>query len=650
MMHSRPNAIGVLLSCAILSLGLSPALWADASPERIQQGNLVMENIPDIPPEVRDRLRQYQNIRSAFFADFEPDGGIFILTRFGETNQIHHVAQPMGKRRQLTFFDQRTGAPQVRPDGSGQFMFTRDVGGDEFFQGFLFDPATGRDLQFTEPETRNQGLTWSPDGSKVAWASATWEQPDYTIWIADPEDPASRRELLQAEGATAPREWSPDGSMLLLGRYLSINETRLFLLDIDSGELTRINPDQQVAYGAARFSADGSELFVVSDADAEFRRILAIDLDSGDQRVIVEHPWDVQAMDLSPDGSLLAYTINAGGIAELHLLDLASGEARPGPELPAGLIGGVRFSPDGERLGFSHNYAGSPGDAWILHLSSGELERWTESEVGGLDTSRFQAPELISYESFDGLEVPAFIHRPDGDGPHPVIVSIHGGPEAQARPGFNANFMYWVHELGAAVAVPNVRGSSGYGNEYVNLDNVFLRENSVFDIGALLDWIAEQPDLDEERVVVYGGSYGGYMVLASLMHYSDRLAGGVNIVGISNFVTFLENTAGYRRDLRRAEYGDERDPEVREFLESISPSNNADRITAPLFIIQGANDPRVPASEAEQILEAVREAGGDPWYLLALDEGHGFARQSNRDFQREAETLFLRQVLALDEG
>lgn len=636
------------LMAAALAVGSGAPALAGQAPERIQQGNLVMENIPEIPPEVRERLRQYQNVRSASFSDFAPDGGIYILTRFGETNQIHHVARPMGKRRQVTFYDERTGGANVRPDGSGQFMFTRDVGGDEFFQGFLFDPATARSIQFTESGTRNQGLSWSVDGSRVAWASATWEQPDYTIWVADPANPDDRRQLVQAEGATAPSQWSPDGRQLLLARYISINESRLFLLDVENGRMRQINPDQQVAYGAARFSADGQELLVVSDAEAEFRRILAIDLASGDQRVVAEHPWDVQAMDLSPDGSLLAYTINAGGISELHLLDLASGETRPGPELPSGLIGGVRFSPDGELLGFSHSYAGSPGDAWTLEVSSGALTRWTESEVGGLDTSRFQAPELISFESFDGLEVPAFIHRPEGDGPHPVIVSIHGGPEAQARPGFSSTFMYWVHELGVAVAVPNVRGSSGYGNEFVNLDNVFLRENSVFDIGALLDWIAEQPDLDENRVVVYGGSYGGYMVLASLMHYSDRLAGGINIVGISNFVTFLENTAGYRRDLRRAEYGDERIPEVREFLESISPANNAERITAPLFIIQGANDPRVPASEAEQILEAVRGAGGDPWYLLALDEGHGFARQSNRDFQREAETLFLIEVLGLE--
>lgn len=375
---------------------------------------------------------------------------------------------------------------------------------------------------------------------------------------------------------------------------------------------------------------------------------MEISLVDNAKRIVAEHAWDVQAMALSPDSSIIAYTTNEGGISELYLIDAASGTRLPSPDLPTGIVGSVRFSPDGARIGFTHSSSASPGDAWTYDLGTRELVRWTQSEVGGLDTSRFRTPELISFESFDGLEVPAFVHRPPSDGPHPVIISIHGGPEAQARPGFSSTFQYWVHELGAAVVVPNVRGSAGYGNAYVNLDNVMLREDSVRDIGALLDWIATQPDLDENRVVVYGSSYGGYMVLASLVHYSDRLAGGVNIVGISNFVTFLENTAGYRQDLRRAEYGDERDPEVREFLESISPANHAHRITAPLFIIQGANDPRVPLSEAEQILAAVRAAGGDPWYLVALDEGHGFARRSNQDFQREAETMFLRDILGLD--
>ena len=633
------------ISTALL---LSAPVFSQEAPERVTRGNLVMENIPEIPREVRERLRQYQNVRGVGFSDFAPDGGIYITTRFGETNQIHHVAQPMGARRQITFYDERTSGATVRPDGSGQFLFTRDVGGDEFFQGFLFDPELSRPVQFTTDQIRNQGFSWSRDGRMIAWAAAGWGDADYTIYMADPADPTTAQEVLQGEGAMSPVDWSPDGSRLLIGRYFSINEARLYVLDIEEGSLSQINPDETNAYGAARFSAGGDSIFVVTDEGAEFRRIMEIPLEGGDKRIVAEHDWDVQAMALSPDGSTIAYTTNEGGISEIYIINAASGERLPGPDLPVGLIGGITFSPDGNRIGFTHSSAASPGDAWVYDLASRELVRWTQSEVGGLDTSRFSAPELISFESFDGLEVPAFVHRPSGEGPHPVIVSIHGGPEAQARPGFSSTFQYWLQELGAAVVVPNVRGSAGYGNEYVNLDNVFLRENSVRDIGALLDWIATQPDLDESRVVVYGGSYGGYMVLASLVHYSDRLAGGINIVGISNFVTFLENTAGYRQDLRRAEYGDERDPEVREFLESISPANHAHRITAPLFIIQGANDPRVPLSEAEQILAAVREAGGDPWYLVAMDEGHGFARRSNQDFQREAETMFLRDILGLD--
>jgi dipeptidyl aminopeptidase/acylaminoacyl peptidase len=640
--------IATAAAAAALAIGFTATVTAQDGPERVTRGNLVMENIPEIPGEVRERLRQYQNVRSAGFADFAPDGGIYISTRFGETAQVHHVADPMGMRRQLTFYDERVGTATARPDGSDHIMFTRDAGGDEYFQGFLFDTRSAEAVQFTEEGTRNQGLTFSRDGAQVAWASAGWDDADYTLHAADPADPASARIILEGDGAMSPADWSPDGETVLIGRYVSINRTDLFLLDLESGELTQVNPDEEVAYGGAKFSADGSSLYVVTDEGSEFRRIMEIDLETGSKRVVAEHDWDVQSMDLSPDGSTIAYAINAGGVSELHIIDAATGEARTAPDLPIGIVGGITFSPGGERIGFTHVSASSPGDAWTYELASGDLVRWTESEVGGLDTGRFNDPELISYESFDGLEVPAFVYRPEGEGPHPVIVSIHGGPESQARPGFSSAFQYWINELGLAVVVPNVRGSSGYGNEYVNLDNAMNREDSVRDIGALLDWIATQDDLDSDRIVVYGGSYGGYMVLASLVHYSDRLAGGVNIVGISNFVTFLENTAGYRQDLRRAEYGDERDPEMRAFLEEIAPANQADRITAPLFIIQGDNDPRVPTSEAEQILRAVREAGADPWYLLALDEGHGFARQSNQDFQREAETMFLRDILNLD--
>ena len=634
---------------AIAASGLATTASAQDAPERVTQGNLVMENIPEIPAAVRERLQQFQNIRSAGFSDFAPDGGIYISTRFGETSQIHHVANPMGMRRQITFYDEPAGGANVRPDGSGLLAFSKDIGGDEYFQGFLFEPNSATASTFTEAGTRNGAFGWSDDGSQIAWYRSTPGEADWDILVADPSDPSTRRVVLEGEGAMIPGDWSADGEQLVVVRYYSITHSDLFVLDVASGALTEINPDADVAYSAVEFAPDGESLYVITDEGSNFRRIVEIELDSGEKRIVSpDHGWDVESMDLSPDGSKLVYTINAGGVEEMRMIEPESGEALPAPDLPIGLIGGLQFDSAGARLGFTFVSSRSPGDAWIYELGSGDLTRWTMSEVGGLDTERFVEPELISFESFDGLEIPSFYYRAAGEGPHPVIVDIHGGPEAQERPGFNTSIQYWAIELGAAVLTPNVRGSAGYGKAYVALDNGFNREDSVRDIGALLDWIAEQPELDENRVVVYGGSYGGYMVLASLVHYSDRLAGGVNIVGISNFVTFLENTEGYRRDLRRAEYGDERDPEMRAHLEAISPANQAERITAPLFIIQGANDPRVPASEAEQILAAVREAGGDPWYLLALDEGHGFRKKSNRDFQRETETLFLQEVLGLD--
>lgn len=634
------------VSLAVMAIAAAPAF---AQPERITEGNLVMENIPDVPADVRERLQQYNNVRSAGFSDFAPDGGVYITTRFGETTQIHHVAQPMGMRRQVTFFDERTSGANVRPGQSGEFVFTRDIGGDEFFQGFLFDPSDASVTRFTDAGTRNGSVTWRDDGGQLAWSRRQDGDPDADIMIADPSNPGSRTVLLEGEGAVSPTDWSPDGAQLLIQRYYAITHSDLFVLDVASGEMTEINPDLDVAYGASEFAADGESLFVITDADSDFRRIVEIELDSGDWRVVSpDHGWDVESMDLSPDGSKLVYTINNGGNEELHMIDPATGATLDVPELPLGLIGGLQFDEDGDRLGFTHISARSPGDAWVYDLNTGELVRWTQSEVGSLDTSALVEPQLIRFESFDGLEVPSFYYPAAGEGPHPVIIDIHGGPESQERPNFNARIQYWVNELGISVLAPNVRGSAGYGREYLLMDNGFNREDSVRDIGALIDWVEAQPELDSERVVVYGGSYGGYMVLASMVHYSDRLAGGINIVGISNFVTFLENTNGYRRDLRRAEYGDERDPAMYEHLQAISPSNNADQITAPLFIIQGFNDPRVPASEAEQILAAVRDAGGDPWFLMAMDEGHGFRKQSNVEFQRETETLFLSEILELE--
>lgn len=390
---------------------------------------------------------------------------------------------------------------------------------------------------------------------------------------------------------------------------------------------------------------------MLTDTGGDFRQLAYFDFESDSIEVITRDlSWDVGSFELSDDGRLGAFDVNEDGIDELYLFDPASREYRKVEELPAGLISGLEFSPDGGLLALTLNSSTTSSDVFTLGLGEGTLEiedlsRWTASEIGGLDSERFVSPQLVHYPTFDEVEgrprkIPAFVYKPEGEGPHPVVISIHGGPEGQFRPSFRSDYQMWIGELGIAIIAPNVRGSTGYGKEYVTLDNGFLREDSVKDIGALLDWIATQPDLDSERVVVFGGSYGGYMVLASLMHYSDRLAGGVDVVGISNFVTFLENTKDYRRDLRRVEYGDERDPRMREHLERISPANSAEKLTAPLFVAQGENDPRVPVSESRQIVEQVRAAGYEVWYMNALNEGHGFRKKENRDLYQEIVTLF----------
>lgn len=627
----------------IAAVESAPTVEASAN-DRVEIGNLVMEGIPDIPSEVKARLRQYQNVRGHGFQDWT-DNGILISTRFGEVSQIHHVAKPLGARKQITFYDEPIGGANASPNGR-QFVFSKDTGGDEFYQAYLYDLQSGQTQSFTEPGSRNGSFTWTDDGTKGAWYMATDGDPDYDIVMGNPADPTSTKVLFEGEGAVFPIDWSPTGDQLVVQRYISITKSQLFVLDAATGTATEINPDDDVAYNGALMLSDGT-LLSSTDKGSNFKNLVRINPTTGEEVNYTEAiDWDVAGYDISPDESTVAFTLNEGGLGTIKLLDLATGAVSDGPTLPVGLVGGVSFHPDGEQIGFTFSAATSPADAWSANINTGALKRWTTAEVGGMDTNAFVSPELFTYPNDDGMDIPAFVYRPAADGPHPVIISIHGGPEGQARPSFSSTYQYWVNEIGAAVVVPNVRGSSGYGKTYVSLDNGLKRKDSVEDIGALLDWIETQPGLDKDRVIVYGGSYGGYMVLASMIDYADRLAGGINIVGISDFKTFLTNTKGYRRDLRRAEYGDERDPEIAAFFEEISPLKNADKITKPIFIIQGLNDPRVPASEAEQILSAVRANDGTAWYLLAKDEGHGFRKKSNRDFQQESQTMFLEKVFA----
>jgi len=650
----RPPALTTLALAGVLAA--APAFALDV--QRVESGSRISENVPPIPAELAESLQRYANTRGAALGGWTADGsGLLITTRFASTTQVHRVKAPGGAREQLTFYDEPIASLAANPRRAG-FVFGKDVGGSEFWQLYWFDLAT-RDIRLlTDGKSRNDNPLWSHDGRRLAYSSTERNGKDTDVWVLD-LDGGAKKAVVTEGGSWAATDFSPDGRKLLVQKFVSINESHPGVVDLDSGKLTLFPVDGgKAAFGAFRFAPDGSGAYFVSDEKSEFRTLRFHDFKTG--KVVplsAGIAWDVEDFALSADGRRVAFVSNEDGFGVLHLLDAATRKELPLPALPKGVIGGLDFSPDGRRLAFSLNSATSPSDVYAIDLGAGAssaaaVERWTESEVGGLDAAAFSAPELVRFPTFDKADgkprtIPAFYYRPKAkDGAKaPVVIQIHGGPESQARPVFSAEIQYLVDRLGVAVLVPNVRGSAGYGKRYLQLDDGTRREDSVKDIGALLDWIARQPELDASRVGVYGGSYGGYMVLASMTHYNDRLRAGVDIVGISNFVTFLTNTESYRRDLRRAEYGDERDAQMRAFLEKISPTANAKNITIPLFVAQGANDPRVPASEAAQIVRTVRGNGGDVWFVEFKDEGHGFRKKPNVDYFRASTMLFWRKNL-----
>ncbi|MBB5698834.1 S9 family peptidase [Sphingomonas yantingensis] len=614
-----------------------------------QEGTATLQNVPEIPGDVRAAVQRYQNSRSAELQDWLPDGSMLVTTRFGATAQLHHVAAPGADRRQISFYDSPVAGADALPGQGNRFILTRDTDGDEWFQ-LAVKGLTGPEVLLTEPGTRNGSLVIAKDGSLAVWARATKGAANYTILSADPAIPGSRREVFKAGGAVAPADLSEDKSKLVFLRSISNRESQIFVLDMASGQATRIAPNAAMArYEDPHFLPGGKSLIAISDRDSDVRRLVEIDLATGAERVLTPGlKWDVEAYDLSGDGRILAYSVNEDGVSRVVVQDRVTRRALPQPVLPKGVLSALKFAPDNRRLAIGLSTATSAGDVWTYDaVAGGALTRWTNSELGDLDPAKLAEPSLIRFKSFDGLSVPAFVYRPTNvpaGTRTPVIIDIHGGPEAQTRPSWNYGAQYFADTLGATVILPNVRGSDGYGKRYLNLDNAEKREESVKDIGALLDWIKAQPNLDAGKVAVYGQSYGGYMSLAVMTHYSDRLVGGVERYGISDFRTFMERTEAYRRDNRRAEYGDERDPKMAKVFARIAPMANLGKITKPMLVMQGAQDPRVPQFESDQVVAKLRGQGVETWYVLFSDEGHGFQKKGNNDLRREVETVFLRKL------
>jgi dipeptidyl aminopeptidase/acylaminoacyl peptidase len=624
--------------------------------------NLKAEGIPPIPAALASKVASYTEFKPTTVVDWHPEKRELIVARRADNvTQLHLVTAAGTAPKQLTAFPEpvRFGTYLARkPDA---LVFSRDTGGNEQLQIYRLDSAGAAPVLLTDARRKHEpaGFTHGRDYLLLATtdvdATGKRENPDTELTLLDPLEPAKSRKIATLPGTGWDEfSFSFDDKRLALIDDKSVNETYVWVMDLASGARRRVlpaegeTPVRPVASLNLNFSRDGGGLFLSTDRDGEFRKLAYLDLANGKLEYFGDGGnWDIEEIALSPDGRMLAVIANESGVGVLRLYDADTRRALPRPPLPVGTVSGATWHQNSRDLAVTVSSAQSPSDVYTIETRVNRVERWTETKVHGLDASSFRSAEPISWKSFDGRVIGGFLTRPPArfTGKRPVIVMIHGGPESQARPGFMGRWNYFIDELGIAIIEPNVRGSTGYGKTFVALDNGMKREDSVKDIGALFDWIRNQPDLDADRIGLEGGSYGGYMVLGVATNFPDRIAGAIDVVGIANFVSFLENTESYRRDLRRVEYGDERDPAMREFLTRISPVNNAQKIKAPLFVVAGRNDPRVRYTEAEQIVAAARKNGVPVWYLLAENEGHGFARKANSDYLFYAMIVFFQDRL-----
>lgn len=626
------------------------------------------EGVPPLPRDALDAAQRYNRVAGHGLADWHPTRREMLVTHRvpgASTTQLFLLRSPGAEPEALTDGADPVSNAQWEPTAGRYIVFARGRGGDEAYQLHRLDPQTKQAVQFTADGQRHALAGWLPGPQPLAVVSSVpldrtaqgsrRSEIQTTLSLVDPLQQRPTRVLAELPGGGwFGAEASPDGRQLALTHYLSAGASEVWLIDVASGERRRLLPAPgepvQASHYAGRWSADGRALFVVSTRASEFRELMRYELASGAlTRLSGDTPWDVASGSASADGRWLAYTANVDGRDELRLLDAATGAPLPlPPGVPEGSVTRAEFHPSRNELALVVNSTQGPSQVHSVDLSAGRVSAWTKpAGLDGLDLSALPEQQVVRWKSFDGLTISGILSLPPArfTGRRPVLMMMHGGPEGQSKLGWMGRSNHLLLEMGIAILQPNVRGSSGYGKTFLSLDNGRLREDSVKDMGSAIDWIATHPRLDSSRVVVAGGSYGGYMALAASTRLADRIAGAVSSVGISNFVSFLENTESYRRDLRRVEYGDERDPAMRQFLHDISPLTHAARIRKPLLVVQGRNDPRVPWTESEQIVRSLQSRGTPVWYLLADNEGHGFARRENSDFYFATLMQFLQQTV-----
>lgn len=635
--------VGILAATAALQAVVFLAVTGVPKPSSI-----VAEDVGRVAwlPLAEISLQRVTARKSESLVGWMPDGSglLAMSSRMLFDFRMHSVSRAGGPS---TFIPEipRNAAVYTQP-GRDYMVLGSDRDGDEQFQLYRWDLGGADPVLLTSNEERASFGAFEPNGDRIAYTSTRRNGKDADIYLVDVLDPSSDRLVAEMEGMWRVAGWSPDSDDLLLAKAASNLAVELYLFDVADNVLTPLSEpsERPVRVVSPRWSRDGSALYYASDRAAEFTQLRRLDLATRVETTLTaDIDWDVESVQQSGDGSILLIAVNEDGSLRYYTSRADGGDRQPLDLFETGSFQAA-FHPTEPVMLVNHTDSRGRVRGYVYDLRSRELELWVGGEA---EESELPEPRLVRYETFDEVDgdrrtIPAFVYPGVGEGPRPVLIDIHGGPEAQARLKSGQGAM---QKRGITVIAPNVRGSMGYGRTYVGLDDWELREDAVRDIGSLLDWIAEQPDLDEDRVVVKGGSYGGYMVLASLVHYSSRLRCGIDVVGVSNFVTFLENTADYRKDLRRAEYGDERIPEMRAFLEEIAPLNNAERITSRLMVVQGANDPRVPLGEARQIVSAVRGNGFDVSYIEGKNEGHGFRQPWNAMWAGLAQQALVRECL-----
>ncbi|MGI9134144.1 MAG: S9 family peptidase [Rhodoferax sp.] len=628
--------------------------------------NLKADGIPAISQAIAQKVARYTDFRGFGFVQWHPtERAMLVRHREAGANiaQLYLLRGPGATPEKVTDFPDPVASAAYEPKSGKYLVLARDSGGNEATQVYRMDLPERQTTLLSLPDERT-GFTWNHQGDRVLLLSVPLdktasagkrEQLLSTLTLVDPLQPTQRQHLVDLPGGGwGEMHFSHDDAWIAAVQYRTPNDSEVYLINAKTGARSKILP--QAGAPAAGFSGfawspDDQRLYLTTNQGGEFSELAQWDLAKQELRLLSHHiAWDIENFSLSKDGKRLFAVANANGRDEVHLFDAASGKELPRPEIAAGSIGGGRWHRrNTNELAFSLNSPQSPGDVYSLDAATGVTQRWSQAAFpAGLDPAQFASPELVQIRSFDGLPISAWLYLPDAGtfpGKRPVRVDFHGGPEGQATVHFMGRMNYFLNEMGVAILLPNVRGSAGYGKSFLDLDNGFKRKDSVKDGGAFLQWIGGHPRLDSTRIAVSGGSYGGYMSLAVAVDYSDLIRGAIDVVGISHFVTFLNNTESYRRDLRRVEYGDEREPQMRAFHEKIAPLNNAAAIRKPLFVVQGKNDPRVPFTEAEQMVAAVRSNGVPVWYLLADNEGHGFRRKANADFEFFATVKFLEAIL-----